>query len=304
MQEAQVPLEMSFSSQAACQAGLERIGLPLVCGVSTGNPLHGSAILSRLCGHAIAEFRVDACQFAQRSMKGDEAALLCVWQLTGRSQVSGSLLESGSWTVLDPAGDCSIRPAQGARLLILQLPRERCAPAARPLAGQAIRTHGPAHIACAALGAMLRSGAGLSEESAGVFHESIVTLVERALSLELAARGLSVRSDRLPDLQQIQAYIRENLSKAELSVDKLAQAFAVSRRTIYKLFEPLGVAPHAFIQSAKLERARTLLSSRQWSRMPIARIGQQCGFVDPAHFSRAFRAQVGVAPTEWRMAAA
>jgi AraC family transcriptional regulator, positive regulator of tynA and feaB len=60
------------------------------------------------------------------------------------------------------------------------------------------------------------------------------------------------------------------------------------------------VTPHAFIRSAKLDRACALLHQPAGRKNSVAGIARQCGFADPAHFSRAFHARHGVAPTAWR----
>jgi transcriptional regulator GlxA family with amidase domain len=54
------------------------------------------------------------------------------------------------------------------------------------------------------------------------------------------------------------------------------------------------------IQSARLDRACALLEESGGGSVAVATIARQCGFSDPAHFSRAFRARHRVAPTAWR----
>jgi AraC family transcriptional regulator, positive regulator of tynA and feaB len=173
-------------------------------------------------------------------------------------------------------------------------------PALGSLAARALPSRGPAHIAMAALAAMLRDEALLDAQSDATLHDSIVALVQRALAIELAARGLEAQAERTIQLAQVQAYILEHLADPGLNVGRVASVFGVSRRSVYNLFEPGGVAPHAFIQSAKLDRACELLHQPAARRNSVAGIARQCGFADPAHFSRAFHARHGVAPTAWR----
>ncbi|HEX4232964.1 MAG TPA: helix-turn-helix domain-containing protein [Caldimonas sp.] len=54
------------------------------------------------------------------------------------------------------------------------------------------------------------------------------------------------------------------------------------------------------IQNARLDRACALLEEPTASSVPVAAIARECGFSDPAHFSRAFRARHKLAPTAWR----
>ena len=48
----------------------------------------------------------------------------------------------------------------------------------------------------------------------------------------------------------------------------------------------------------RLELARRDLAGPR--KQSIARVARQCGFTDPAHFSRRFRETFGMSPREWR----
>ena len=85
-----------------------------------------------------------------------------------------------------------------------------------------------------------------------------------------------------------------------MTVGKLATVFGVSRRSLYNVFTSSELTPRAFIQNARLHRARKLLGQSNGHRMAVADVARQCGFADPAHFSRAFHERHGVAPTAWR----
>ena len=140
---------------------------------------------------------------------------------------------------------------------------------------------------------MLREAEPLDADSDAALHESVIALVGRALALEMQARGLEGRKDRATELLRVVAYITEHLHDPRLNVATLARVFGVSRRNIYNIFLPSRVTPHAWIQNARLDRACTLLGESATASVPVAAIARQCGFSDPAHFSRAFRAGTG-----------
>jgi AraC family transcriptional regulator, positive regulator of tynA and feaB len=304
------PLELVFRSRDALHAGLRRHLLALDCSVADPQSFQCHAVLASLGGNSVAELRVDAARLVRRTVDIDaaEAALVhVVWQLAGRSRVRQgphqATLDAGTWAVCDPAREYAIEFDRGARVLTLLVPRTQCPgwlPALGLLAARALPSRGPAHIAMAALAAMLRDEALLDAQSDATLHDSIVALVERALAIELAARGLEAQAERTIQLARVQAYILEHLADPGLNVGRVAGVFGVSRRSLYNLFEPSGVAPHAFIQSAKLDRACELLHQPASRKISVAGIARQCGFADPAHFSRAFHARHGVAPTAWR----
>jgi AraC family transcriptional regulator len=72
-----------------------------------------------------------------------------------------------------------------------------------------------------------------------------------------------------------------------LSSDHFARAF---RRST-------GLAPHAWLLRARVERAMTLLRQPDPS---LSEIALACGFADHSHFSRVFARQTGRSPGVWR----
>jgi transcriptional regulator GlxA family with amidase domain len=52
----------------------------------------------------------------------------------------------------------------------------------------------------------------------------------------------------------------------------------------------------------RLELARRLLGDRRFGKISIGEVAARCGFVEPSHFARRFRAKYGQGPTEFRRA--
>ncbi|GLW11717.1 hypothetical protein Misp01_68450 [Microtetraspora sp. NBRC 13810] len=85
-----------------------------------------------------------------------------------------------------------------------------------------------------------------------------------------------------------------------VAVDELAAAALVSRTHISRLFtRHFGHPPAAALELVRLARARTLLLR---SNMTVTVVARDCGFTDPLHFSRRFRAAFGRSPREFRSA--
>lgn len=304
------PLELLFKTRDELHAGLRRYLLPLDCKVADPQSFQCHAVVARLCGNTVAEWRVDGSRLVRRAVdigEGEGEFVKVFWQLAGRGQVrqgpNTATLEPGHWTICDPGREYAIELGKGARFLCLLMPRAQCPgwlPALGALSARALPSGGPAHIAMAALAAMLREVDCLDAESESTLHDLVVTLIARALTIELASRGLEAQAERSPQLRHVQAYILEHLTDSALTIDRVAAVFGVSRRSLYNLFLPSGVTPHVFIQRAKLDRACALLNQPESRETSVAGIARQCGFADPAHFSRAFHARHGVAPTAWR----
>jgi transcriptional regulator GlxA family with amidase domain len=96
--------------------------------------------------------------------------------------------------------------------------------------------------------------------------------------------------------------VAQHLADPGLTVDAIARALNVSRRQLYNAFaeEQDGVA--GYILARRIEACRQVLASRDGLARSITDIAVACGFQNMAHFSRVFRAQLGVAPSDYRRA--
>jgi transcriptional regulator GlxA family with amidase domain len=97
--------------------------------------------------------------------------------------------------------------------------------------------------------------------------------------------------------------VAQHLADPGLSVDAIARALNCSRRQLYNAFaeEPDGVA--GYILAQRLAACRRLLADRGHAHRSLTDIAIGLGFQNMAHFSRVFRAQMGVAPSDYRKAA-
>ncbi|MFG2450173.1 GlxA family transcriptional regulator [Streptomyces sp. M41(2017)] len=83
-----------------------------------------------------------------------------------------------------------------------------------------------------------------------------------------------------------------------LTVEDLAAYAHVSDRHLTRLFKTeLGMTPHAYIESVRVEKARHELES---SDATLERIASVCGFGTTDTLVRAFRRRLNTTPTEYR----
>jgi AraC family transcriptional regulator, positive regulator of tynA and feaB len=94
--------------------------------------------------------------------------------------------------------------------------------------------------------------------------------------------------------------VQQQLHDPELAPDRLAAALHVSRRTMFNAFAAAGETPQAFLLRSRLERCRERLGSEDAARVSITQVALDAGFVDLAHFSRAFRRHFGYTPSQAR----
>jgi AraC-like DNA-binding protein len=83
---------------------------------------------------------------------------------------------------------------------------------------------------------------------------------------------------------------------SNLSLEELARESRLSKFHLARCFRAaIGMAPHQYQKLLRLEAGRRLLEVGESVRMAA----EAAGFVDASHFTRAFRAWVGVSPSKW-----
>lgn len=105
----------------------------------------------------------------------------------------------------------------------------------------------------------------------------------------------------IAQLARIRTEIRRRLGAATLSPASLCRAVGMSRSALYRLLEGEGGVAH-YIRLHRLRATYEALSDPA-DRRPIAKIAEACGFFDASTFSRAFRQEFGLAPSDVRAAA-
>lgn len=87
-----------------------------------------------------------------------------------------------------------------------------------------------------------------------------------------------------------------------LTIETIARRLDMSVRQLDRLFHAeLGEGPAAIYRAMRVEYGRWMLEGTERA---IAEVASRTGFADGAHFSRAFRKQFGISPSEWRKTAA
>lgn len=290
--------------------------LPLDCSRDTQGQFRGQASLAHFGSSVVGDIDVGAHRVVRHRAHVealDAGFFKIFWQLSGRSLIAQrgreALLVPGTWSIYDTAQPYSVEMAEGCRALVLLVPQSRAfgwQDAANALCGCALPGNGTARIAASALGGLLHdamAGHVLERHAQGVLEDSMVALVETALhGIVTPATPSGTATQRLGDsrVARIAEYIDAELHDPDLSAQRLAAVFNISRRTLYNLFREYGQTPHAYIQSRRLQRAAQRLSAPADTGSSITRIAFALGFVDAAHFSRVFHERFGMSPSQWR----
>ncbi|HWS50049.1 MAG TPA: helix-turn-helix domain-containing protein, partial [Microbacterium sp.] len=126
-------------------------------------------------------------------------------------------------------------------------------------------------------------------------------LVTTVFTRELGLDELSADPHRAL-VQRIRGYIDRNLASTELGPAAIASAHFISTRHLHGLFQEQGMTVSTWIRTRRLEQCRRDLLDPMLADRPVAAIAARWGFVDAAHFSRAFKAAFSVSPSEYRAA--
>ena len=97
---------------------------------------------------------------------------------------------------------------------------------------------------------------------------------------------------------QVRALVDQHLEDGEYGVEQLARDLCMERTGLYKKLTALtDTTPVAFIRSIRLRRAAALL---QEGKLTVNEIAERTGFSSPSYFTKCFKKEFGVLPSEYR----
>ncbi|MBR3853501.1 MAG: response regulator, partial [Tidjanibacter sp.] len=98
-------------------------------------------------------------------------------------------------------------------------------------------------------------------------------------------------------LQQIMAWIEENIENSELTIDDMASHMLIGRTTLYNKIKSLtGKSPVELIKEYRITKSEMLLRTGQFA---VSEVAYKVGFSDPGYFSRCFKEQYKSSPVEY-----
>lgn len=97
-------------------------------------------------------------------------------------------------------------------------------------------------------------------------------------------------------IKKMVAYIEENISKSDLTVESLASHFFLSRSQLYRKTKALtGVPVNEVIRKIRLEKASEMIKAGKGN---ISEISFKVGFSSPSYFAKCFKEEYGKPPKE------
>jgi transcriptional regulator GlxA family with amidase domain len=127
--------------------------------------------------------------------------------------------------------------------------------------------------------------------------QNLVLFLRRAGGQTQYSAALKVQTNATSRLRTLIAEVSAE-PRGDLSLPLLASRAAMSERTFSRVFKKeTGVSPAAFVEAARVDRAKALLESSDWT---LERVAERAGFGDISGLHRAFQKRLRVTPGEYR----
>lgn len=99
-------------------------------------------------------------------------------------------------------------------------------------------------------------------------------------------------------LQSIIASIEQHLEESEFDLERLSGEMNMSKSTLYRKIKAMtGLTPLDFVRNIKMKRACMMLLARTQT---ISEVAYAVGFSNPKYFTKCFKEEFGMTPTEYQ----
>ena len=99
-------------------------------------------------------------------------------------------------------------------------------------------------------------------------------------------------------MKQLLGYLEEHIGDTSLKIEDLADAVNLGRSVFYgKIKSIVGMSPVDLVRHIRIQRAEELITK---STYPFSQIAYMVGFSDPKYFSKCFKKETGMTPSDYR----
>ena len=253
----------------------------------------------------------DACEVIVSGIDGSHNAIMEKWSEAAFLLVSydgaievehhgtTSLLTPHEMLLIDVQTACTLRPRGRSRTISYALDRNviaACADSHRMLYGATIPATGRGKMLFPCL-----QGLGAVESWTDLDKGLASELLGDMIDMAFRAKSLLTLSRQAPTLREMRKWVEAHIECGQLTPDSLASNFAMSRRSMFRLFAMHGITPRQWLLDVRLDMAKRRLLERPPHGGWISQVAYDVGFVDSSHFSRCFKRKFGVAPKDVRI---
>lgn len=229
------------------------------------------------------------------------AGYLLSWQLEGTTHIeqekASMLVHPGSLAIVDARRPMSITFPKDVRRIVAKLPAvalEQRLPMLRHAHSLNLTPPpGMGQILLAYLRELAEGGLELSSPDAALLADNI----SNVLQIIMGGTGLGALDSLQLRQRSVLQYLKQHACDGDLSLDKAASHFNVSRRLLQQTLQDMDTSFTQVVASERMSRAAELLSQ---SREPISQVAYRCGFNDVSHFNHLFKRAHGFSPSAYR----
>ena len=121
-----------------------------------------------------------------------------------------------------------------------------------------------------------------------------------AKTREAPAGTRRIKHVRAARLQEIQAYVLENMRQQSLSIHAVASRHGLSATYVRDLFAADGTSFSEFLMRQRLAAAHMMLRDTRFADRSVGMIAVEVGFGSVTSFNRVFQNRYGVKPAQMR----
>ena len=155
------------------------------------------------------------------------------------------------------------------------------------------------------IGGNIRSLAEVANELSNTQLELAVDNVFELFNVGIHECTMAESDIRIGPIEAIRAraelFIDNRIADETLAANIVAEHLGISRRYLDQIFKQNGETVYSYILSKRLKKCACELRSHLGSSLSIAEIAYAWGFQSASHFSKCFRQEFGISPSEYRM---
>ena len=128
--------------------------------------------------------------------------------------------------------------------------------------------------------------------------EDLAEVYPKEKKEENIVAGNSTISMQDETIKKATKFIIDNISDPDMKIDNIARAMGMSRSVLYgKIKNAVGMTPIDFVRHIRIMKAIEMLKNTDDT---LANIAFAVGFSDPKYFSKVFKKEMGVIPSDYR----
>lgn len=99
-------------------------------------------------------------------------------------------------------------------------------------------------------------------------------------------------------MEKLMKFLEQRIGDENLRIEEMADAVSMGRTVFYgKIKAIVGMSPSDFLRTLRMQRAEELIVK---SKMNFSQIAFSVGFSDPKYFTKCFKKETGMTPSEYR----